>query len=200
MGLLDLAVDAVTPWYIKWPIRALGGIKAGIAWVFSKPIHIALTVAALALAWGFYERHEAAKYEQQADHCAAATIARAKAAKAAEAQVKATSHTIAETNIAHHTSTVAAIDAGANRYAATHRVRLPTPSAAPSSPAGPALPADPAPPPLMGVAVPDADFKACNSDAAYRDGAFDLIQSWIAQGLAVPEPATTTTPAPEPKG
>ena len=196
MGLLDLAVDAVTPWYIKWPIRALGGIKAGIAWVFSKPIHIALTVAALALAWGFYERHEAAKWQTQATHCAAARAADKAAADAAEAKARTTTHIIAETNIANRVSTDAAVDADADRYVPTHRVRLPNPAPiAPSAGPDTAIPADPTAVPIMGVGVSQADFTACNGFLKYGIDAHDLIERLIAGGLAEPE-----TDTPDPKG
>lgn len=168
--------------------RARSIIGGALSWVLESLTHILTVSLALMSLYALYEHHEAGKWEQQATHCAAGRADDKAKAKAAEGKAKAKAKTITETNNADHHTTVAAIDAGATRYAATHRVRLPDPATiTPSADHNPALPTNPTPAPLMGIAIPEGDFKTCNDDAAWRQGAGDLFQSLIAGGLAIPE-------------
>lgn len=64
MPLVDAAISALTPWYIKWPLRLLGGIRralgALLGWIGRHPWQAACIALLLLCAW--YRHGKAAEH------------------------------------------------------------------------------------------------------------------------------------------
>lgn len=179
MGLFSLAVDAVVPWYIRWPLKAFGVVKAGIQWAFSNTTH--MLIAALVLV-GFFaavERHEAIYWKGEADRIQKEWDADRKqaedAAKAAQIDARKNADD-AQQKYNQAVSDGQDLLAG---YIAANRVRpapqADAPRAGQDRPS--AVPANPTPGPIVAqVAVSEADLKTCDADYAYAQSAYEWAQ------------------------
>ena len=175
---------------------AEGVLKSGWQWLFSSATHILVALLALVLLFGLWERHEYHKTQTALASCVAGRKAdlaqwnaQVLAAQAATAQAKQKGKDTANASETFHTQLQS--DTGhLLDYVAAHRVQPQSsrPSAAPGASSGDNPPLHADTPALPAVAVPASVLNTCDADYTYAASAYQLGQSLIHQGLAIPQP------------
>lgn len=175
---------------------AAGEIKAGWEWLFSSATHILEALLLVTLLFGLWERHELHKTQTALTACDTGRkadqkdwTAQVKAAKAETALALQKGKTTANATETFHTQLQA--DTGhLHDYAAAHRVRpeSPRPNATPGSSGNGDTTVHVDTPAVPTVAVPESVLNTCDADYTYAASAYQLGQSLIQQGLAVPQP------------
>lgn len=181
--------------------RIATGAGAAWRWITASNVHLLITLTAIIGAWGAWEHHCAASWQQAAGTARTALagekLARktdraeydrqVKIAKAATVLAETKSREAASNADDFHDQLVQADDS-LRSYIAAHRVRAVTPdrtdAAGPGEDHAAALPFEPAAGAIM---ASEADLVACDADYAYALSAWHWSQELIAKSLAVPE-------------
>jgi hypothetical protein len=176
MGLADITVEAIVPWYVRWPLKVLGGIKSAIVWAFSSPARLLLILAVAMGVIAYAEHRSAAKWEAQAVKVARILSDERAAAQAAKAKAEQHYKDLAHDADQNHAALQAQGDARLAAYIAAHRLRIAAP-ADPASPAqggNPAIPESPSPSPNVAtIGISEADLKICDQNYVYAQAAHD---------------------------
>ena len=181
MSLIGSAIDAVAP----WPLKILGGVKAGVsaAWSFAirYPRETVIVVLLASCAWLYHGRSECHLSAESFKQSVIAAQAKADAQAGAErAKWDAQQKENADAADADHAALAASGADALRAYITAHRVQPGADQGAASKPVAatqggdPAVPANATAVPIVApLVVAEADLRTCDADYTYAKGAYD---------------------------